>query len=262
MILCDMDGVLARGPIRDTAPGHRIYRTFVEVPGELERIHAAGIPIHLVTAKEDAEAAQVLRAVGVAEYFHSVVSANQMFWPTVRSALTKGRVPGTIAKSTARRLVPAPRDGVVAMVEDRREHLQAMLEDRAISFGILVPPIVVSDGRITKWFDLDLALRVARGLVQRDWRAADLANVGAEVVRFGAGLLEPVDLGVESGPLVGERYLIEVPSMDSSTGPHDALALELFDTGHTLRAGPRTTVSMVREGLRILRRGLGSGQLG
>lgn len=254
MILCDMDGVLARGPIRDTAPGHPIYRTFVERPVELERIRTAEIPIHLVTAKEEAEASQVLRAVGVAEYFHSIVSANQMFWPTVRSALMKGRLPGTIAKSTARRLVPSPRSGVVAMVEDRREHLQAMLEDRAVTFGILVPPIVVSDGRVTNWFDLDLTLRVARGLVQGTLGAADLADLGARVARFRTGSLEAVDLELEAGPLVGHGYLVEVPPLGSSDASHDAPSLESLDTGHTLRAGPRTTVSMVREGLRILRR--------
>lgn len=254
MILCDMDGVLARGGTGDTVPGGSIYRTFQEVPEELERIRAAGIPVHLVTAKEEAEASQVLHAVGVSQYIESIVSANQMFWPTVRRAITRGRVPRNLAKSTARRLLRGPPDGVVVMLEDRGEHLWAMLADGAIHFGILLPPIVVSGGRIVEWYDLDLALRVARRLVQEDLDMRELAGIGADVRILRDGALHSVHLETHPGPLVGERYLVQMPTLSGAEIDGSGPTLDSLDTGRVLEAGRGTVVSWVRSALRILRR--------
>ena len=65
MILCDLDNVLATNRGRDIATGQPIHRTFVGLPPALLDIRQARVPIHIVTKKTEAEARQILAAIGL-----------------------------------------------------------------------------------------------------------------------------------------------------------------------------------------------------
>lgn len=255
MILCDMDGVLATGPGRDTMPGEPIYRTFARAPEELERIGAAGIPLHVVTAKVESEAAQVLEAIGLDAHIASVIGANRLFWPTVWAAVRRRRLPSSLVKSVYRTVLPARQGGWVVMLEDRRENLREMLAAGAIDFGILVPPISVSEGRVVQWFDLDLALRLARELATGGPGALDLSGLGVSLRRWNGDATEEIDAEDGRAMREGERYLIRLPSLSfaASSGP----TLERLDTGRVLTPGRANVVTTVRAGRRAVRRIVG-----
>lgn len=254
MILCDMDGVLATGLGRDTTPGEPIYRTFTEAPDELELIRAAGIPFHVVTAKVEAEAAQVLDAIGLHPRIESIIGANRLFWPSVWAAARKGRLPESLAKSVYRRVLPTPQGARIIMLEDRQENLHEMLAAGAIDRGVLVPPISVSGGRIVEWFDVNLAFRVARGLAMGSMSAADLTRLDISIHRWHEGDLEPLDPADAAGILEGERYLLRLPGLSFDGSPSAGPSLESLDTGRVLMAGRRDLVTTVRAGRRVVRR--------
>jgi phosphoglycolate phosphatase-like HAD superfamily hydrolase len=93
MIACDLDNVLATNRGMDTSHGEPIHRTFRSLPPQLGVIREAGLPFHVVTAKVSRQAWQILRAVGLADQVTSVVGAEVLFWPTIWSALRRGRLP-------------------------------------------------------------------------------------------------------------------------------------------------------------------------
>lgn len=254
MILCDMDGVLATGSGRDTAPGEPIYRTFTEPPGELELIRAAGIPFHIVTAKVEAEAVQVLEAIGLDPHIESIVGANQLFWPSVWGAVTRGRFPRTLVKSAYRTVLPAQQGQRIVMLEDRRDNLREMLAADAIDCGILVPSIRIARGHLVEWFDVNLALGLARQLAVGGMDPAGLSTLDVSIRRWYDGDFQELDSREMSGIREGERYLLRVPGLSfrslASRGP----SLESLDTGRILMPGRRDLVTSVRLGRRLIRR--------
>lgn len=257
MILCDMDGVLATGPGGDTAHDEPIYRTFTEPPDELDLIRACGIPFHVVTAKVEAEAAQVLEAIGLRDRIASVIGANRLFWPTLWAAIRKGRLPRSLAKSVYRTVLPARGDRPVVMLEDRRENLCEMLAAGAIDYGILVPPISTSEGRIVEWFDVNLALRVARELARGSADAAGLSRLDLSIRPWRNGETERREREGVAMILEGERYLLRLPALSFADMPAPGPTLESLDTGWVLTRGRRDLVTTVRAGRRVVRRIVG-----
>lgn len=254
MILCDMDGVLATGPAGDTAWGEPIYRTFREIPPELDRIRAAGISLHVVTAKVEAEAIQVLEAIGLDAHVASVVGADQLFWPSVLAAIKNRRLPRSLSKSVYRVTLAAGRAGRVVMLEDRQQHLHDMLAAGVIDFGILVPPITITEGYIRESFDLDLAFRMARELASGKLQPAELVSLDVSVYGWQSGVPESFDLaGLEAFPR-GERYLLHLPKVTFAEAPSSGPAVDCLDTGRVLVPARANVVSTVRAGRRFVRR--------
>jgi len=236
VILCDMDGVLAMGPRGDTAPRETIYRTFVEYPTALRHIREAGIPVHLVTAKVAAEARQVLRAIELEGDFTSIIGADQLFWPTLRSALRQGRLPVAIAKSTFRAVLEVPPGRPVVMIEDNHGNLLEMLGAGAIDFGILVPPLRMERERLTRGFDLELAFGVARRLAQSQSAPDSLADLGIPLLRLKSG------------------YLVHLPELEDVGGASALPDLASLTTGVVLQARGADLVSAVRAARRMARK--------
>jgi hypothetical protein len=244
VILCDMDGVLAMGPRGDTAPREFIYRTFVEYPTALRRIREAGIPVHLVTAKVEAEARQVLRAIELEGDFTSIIGADQLFWPTLRSALRRRRLPAAIAKSTFRSVLEVPPGRPVVMIEDNRGNLLEMLGEGAIDFGILVPPLRMEGERLARGFDLELAFSVAR--------------------RLSDPRLDPATLAEDDIPLLRSHggYLLHLPELRDVGGAPPLPDLKALTTGVVLQASGADVVSAIRAGRRLVRNLLVRGRRG
>jgi len=234
VILCDMDGVLAMGPGGDTAPREPIYRTFVEYPPALRLIREAGIPMHLVTAKVAAQARQVLQAIELEEHFTSIIGADQLFWPTLRSALRQRRLPVAIAKSTFRSVLEVPPGRPVVMIEDNRGNLLEMLGEGAIDFGILVPPLRTERERLTQGFDLELAFSVARRLCDPQLDLGTLADDIPLLHRDGG-------------------YLCHLPALEDIDGASPLPDLDSLTTGIVLNAGGPELVSAIRAGRRMVR---------
>lgn len=253
MILCDLDGVVAVGPEGDTKPGAPIYRTFAKVPSELETIGAAEIPLHLVTAKVEPEARQVLEAIGLDHQITSVLGANRLFWPSIWVEIRRrGRLPRSIRKSVCRRVLRDRDRGSVVMLEDRLENLEEMLAADAIDHGILIPPLRLGGDRVLAWFELDLALRIARELATGKLEAPEVSRLGISVYRWRSDRLEPVQEPLTSvqGP---SRYVLRLPSRSYGDDPTAAPTLEALDTGRVLAPGRPTVVGAVRAGRRALR---------
>ena len=241
-----MDGVLAVGPHRDTEWNQPIYRTFVDPPAEFDSIHAAGVSMHLVTAKVEAEAHQVLEAIGLDRHFASVVGADRLFWPTLWAAARKRRVPEALTKSVCRGILQ-PQDGMrVVMIEDQAQNLVEMLTAGAIDFGILVPAFTISGERVEQWFDLDLALRIARELATRPVEPSELADLGIELSSF-------QDANSDVTGTAGA--LLELPgrSCHRSERPLPQL-LASFATDRKLVPSRRNAISIARAGRRLARR--------
>lgn len=254
MILCDMDGVLATGAGRDTECGEPIYRTFLDPPEELEFIRAAGVPLHVVTAKLEAEAAQVLKAIGLEGHIESVIGANRLFWPSVRAAVTKGQRPRALVKSVYRDLLPTDNAARIVMLEDRRQHLWEMFDAGAIDFGILVPGISFSENRVVRWFDLNLALRLARGLATGELDATDLCQLDVSIHLWRRGRAERLELGQHLELLEGERYLLVLPSRSPGGSSSAVPTLEGLNTHFVLRPVGPSLVGTVRALRRVFRK--------
>lgn len=231
MILCDMDGVLALGPEGDTGWHQPIFRAFSESPEELDKIHARGIPLHLVTAKVEGEALQVLQAIGLDGHFSSVIGADRLFWPAIRGGLRRRRVPESLAKSAFLSILPRPVDRYVVMIDDRSHNLVEMMEAGSIDFGILVPPIICSTGHIESWFDLNLAFRLARELTTG---RLDLSSLRAK----GVTTFEPAPRTLGTGSARTRRdfegVVLSLPSVSLHRSGAVPIPLESLDTGACL----------------------------
>lgn len=250
MILCDMDGVLATGPRGDTTCGEPIYRTFMDITDELERIRAAGVPIHVVTAKVEAEAAQVLQAIGLEDHVASVVGADRLFWPSLWAAARARRLPNALSKSLCRRLLPRGQEERAVMIENHHPHLREMLAARAIDLGILVPPIAMEGNRITTWFDLNLALRIAREFATGTLDSEDLSGRGVQLYAWNGDRPERLDPSRLPSITLGGQHLIHLPGLSVEDSP----AVEALHTGSILRPGGANVVTTVRAGRRFLKR--------
>lgn len=257
MILCDMDGVLATGRGMDTAHGHPIYRTFIELPEQLGRIREAGIALHIVTAKVEAEAVQVLEAIGLEPYITSVVGANRLFWPTVWAALRKGHLPGSLTKSVYPSVLPAREGRRVVMIEDRRDHLCDMLAAGVIDFGILVPPISVSGDRVASWFDLDLALGMARELETGAHELARWVCPGVSAYSWRGGEARELEPSEYPAAVEGGGCFFSIPALPHADPRSQGPTLDALDTGKVLRPGRTNLVTTVRAGRRVVRRLIG-----
>src|SRR4029450_14155735 len=93
MILCDIDNVLATNCGRDTAIGEPIYRTFVQMPTAFHDIRRACVPIHVVTAKAEREARQILAAIGLSAWVDSVIGAHNLLWATLLDGVAPAPAP-------------------------------------------------------------------------------------------------------------------------------------------------------------------------
>jgi hypothetical protein len=248
-----MDGVLAVGPHRDTEWHQPIFRTFSEVPEEFGHIREAGVSLHLVTAKVEVEAAQVLRAIGLHDHFDSIIGADRLFWPSLWSAARKGRLPGSLAKSACRRILAANEGRPVVMIEDQAHNLIEMLAAGAIDFGILVPPFTRSGNRVDEWFDLNLALRLARELTTEavDLRGLTGSGITASYPRqLPDGSVELQDMTASAG---GAGFFLHLPvrkPFDDIQSPF----LALINTGQDLIPSRRNAISIARSGNRFIRR--------
>jgi hypothetical protein len=233
MILCDIDGVLAMGPAGDTAVGEPIYRTFPQTLLELQRVRDAGVEFHVVTARVQAEAVQVLEAIGIDRYVDSIISADRLFWPTVWNALRRGKLPHSLSKSGCSPLLPKAGGRPVVMIENHYPHLQDMLSAGVIDYGFLVPPIQLRDGMVAQWFDLERVLRLARELVT------------------GAATAELGDLGMLAEQIGTGRYLFRLPPANPAAA--NSRDLQSLHTGCVLRRGSPNLVAVVRASRRFVR---------
>jgi len=256
VILCDMDGVLATGEAGDTATGRPIYRTFREIPPELARIRDAGVPMHVVTAKVEPQARQVLHAVGLESCFDSVVGADRLFWPTVWDSFKRGRVPRAVSKKACRKLLPDPRGRAVVMIEDHPGHLQELLSAGLIDLGILVPKILVVGGEARTWFDLDLALRIARALTTGKPSEINLELTGVSIHRWVEGVAEEIDDLENDLMEEGHRFLMRLPTLRPPEVNDRADGVSPLHTGQVLKSTGFGVVGAVRATRRALRRTL------
>jgi len=253
MILCDIDGVLATAIGQDTTPGEEIYRTFLEPLDELARIQADGIPLHVVTAKIEAEAWQVLRAVRLENAFTSLIGAEKLFWPTIMSNARRGRLPRSLSKVGFRQYVPATGDSPVVMIEDRVEHLRDMLHSGVIDFGILVPGMSFVDGYVTEWFDLNLALGVARRLVQSQISADELFRLGLTAHAWDDDQLVPVGVLGHDSPDQELSLLFSLPQIPYTLEGSSDRGTHSLRTGQVLMSGPQSLVTLIRRSRRLAR---------
>lgn len=254
MILSDLDGVLAMGPGRDTSPGDMIYRTFSEVPRGLLQARNQGVPLHLVTAKVEGEARQVLAAVGLETHFASVIGADRLFWTTLRRALHTLRMPSAVFKSGYRSFIKAPGYQPIVMIEDNRNNLLEMLASGAIDYGILLPPIRIEEGLVVRGFDLGLALDLASHLATGNQTLEAFSEV--EVSR----LREPRRGETQSQESVSScahsepgRYIFHLPPLIHQGSTKPPIPLESLSTGVRLVADHRSVISAVRGARRLAR---------
>jgi hypothetical protein len=257
MILCDLDMVLATSNGGDTRAGQPIHRTFKDCPVELDLIKEEGIPFHVVTAKVEEEALRVIRAIGLDKYVTSVIGANGLLWPTIWLALKKRRIPSSISKAFWRKAIRGAESGkkaqCVVMIEDRRSNLLEMLEHGSIDVGILVPPIRLAGDSVVEWFDLGLALSLARVLVLRLDGSQLFASCPLRVYQLRGEQLHPTDsVNLLAGP-EPRRYLIELPAMSSNSCQEQRLLLRSLETGCDLVASRTDITSLLRVCKRICR---------
>lgn len=254
MILCDMDGVLATGEGGDTAFGRRIYRTFREIPQALRIIADDPTPFHVVTAKTEAEAEQVVEAIGVETYVDSVVGADRLFWPTVWTALKQGRLPDSLSKASCLRNLSNREGSTVVMIEDHRAHLVDMLMSGTIDHGVLVPRIAASGDRLATWFDLDLALTLGWELATGRGYPAGWISRGVRILGWKEELKELVPCREMPADDGDDRFVLELPEVVFPGGTSAGPQLESLDTGRLLQPGKPNVVTGVRAARRILKR--------
>jgi len=258
MILCDLDGVLATSRGVDTTYGETIHRTFVRSPFELQMINEADIPFHIVTTKIEAEAWEILRVIGLDKYVKSVIGADTLLWPSIWSALKKGRVPCYLSKAFYKRAVPYDDRGRVVMIEDRRENLLSMFKAGCIDFGILVPKIRVVGERVVEWCDLARVLQVARDLAVAKVDEASWSRLGLVVYHWQRDRLEMLSLDGFRRPRGNSRYLLEAPKVSAVESGSPGVRLQSLDTGYVLTARWLNIVAILR-GCRWLFRRVAAG---
>ena len=244
MILCDIDGVLAFGPSgADTTPDEAIYPTFRRRPVEIKAIRAAGIPFCIVTAKVEVEARQILSALELLHDVDGVVGGDRLFWSTLVLDLSERRIPSVVRKSVSRRWLPDSPGPPVVMIEDRMANLEEMFRRRSIDLGILIPPPKRTRPPFFEWFDLGLALRLAKSAVQG---SLDLSSL--EEIQEVEGLTRREGRLREAGD--NPPLLIKLPYLASEDRPGSP---PISPVG-VLRASRREMVSWVRMALRWSRR--------
>lgn len=255
MIACDLDNVLATNRGMDTSHGEPIHRTFRSLPPQLRVIRDAGLPFHVVTAKVSRQAWQILRAVGLADQVTSVVGAEVLFWPTIWSALRRGRLPGTISKAAFTRFVPTSGARAV-MIEDRIANLEVLFRAGTLDTAILVPPLRIVEERVVEWFDLDSVLRLAADLARSVADVREIERRGYSILRWTPTAVLPVG-GADAADAIGRAPLIfEAPRLRAGGSERAGVDLRELDTGERLTATSADAISAVRETLRLLR-GLG-----
>ena len=253
MILCDMDGVLATGEAGDTATGGPIYRTFHEIPPELATIRDSGVSMHVVTAKVESQARQVLHAIGLASHFDSVVGADRLFWPTVWESVKRRRIPRAVSKQACRRLLPDPRGDAVVMIEDHPGHLHDLLSAGLIDFGILVPKISVVGGKPRTWFDLDLVFRIARSLSTHRPSEVDLERADITLHRWEEDGPESIDGWKNILMADDHRFLIRLSPLEPPDEDGRPAGADSLHTGEALKSAGVGVVGGVRLARRTFR---------
>jgi hypothetical protein len=229
MILCDLDNVLATNRGRDTAPGQPIHRTFVGLPPAFLDIRQARVPIHIVTKKTEAEARQILAAIGLTAWVDSVIGANRLLWATLLDGVRRRRAPSNVSKVFCTRFLSAHRTGPVVMIEDRAGHLREMLDHGSIDAGILVPPIRFNGDDVAEWFDVNTALLTAFAMVVGTMAIPRLSREG--------GFAE-------------DRGMIRLPSQRPGIEGVPAVTADQLATGQVLRSARFSPVSLLRQARR------------
>jgi hypothetical protein len=225
MILCDIDNVLATNCGRDTAIGEPIYRTFVQMPTAFHDIRRACVPIHVVTAKAEREARQILAAIGLSAWVDSVIGANKLLWATLLDGVARGRAPTKVSKAFYRRFLSDIGAGPVVMIEDREGHLEDMLSHESIDGGVLVPPILFDGNHVAQWFDLNAALLAALAMV-----------LGTRSVRARS-----------AGMFVADQRIIRLPPERPGLGGVPAVTADQLATGELLRKARLSPISVLRQ---------------
>lgn len=226
MILCDLDNVLATNRGRDTATGQPIYRTFVRLPPAFHHIRQAGVPIHIVTKKTEAEAGQILAAIGLTAWVDSVIGANRLLWATLLDGMRRCRAPSKVSKAFCTRFLSAHPTGAVVMIEDRAGHLREMLDHGSIDAGILVPPIRFNGDDVAEWFDVNTALLTAFAMV-----------VGTKTV----------PLRSREDGFAEDRGIIRLPSQRPGIEGVPVVTADQLATGQVLRSVGFSPVSLLRQ---------------
>lgn len=255
MILCDLDMVLATSNGSDTVPGQPIQRTFQTHPYELDLIKSEGIPFHIVTAKVEQEARCVLHAIGLDGYVTSVIGANSLLWPTLWHAFKKRQIPKSISKAFWKNTVRwgdiSRKSRRVVMIEDRRSNLLDMLEYGSIDVGILVPQMRLEGESVVEWFDLNLALKLARDITLGTEGTELLSASPLRVYQWpGLGPIVAHSGGLLAGQKT-DRHLIELPTLSPMPCQKHNLKLQSFATGKNLVASKGNMVSLLRASKRI-----------
>jgi hypothetical protein len=253
MILCDLDKVLAMNRGLDTTPGAVIHRTFLNPPIQLQRIKDSGIPFYILTAKTEAEAWEILRAVGLEGYVWSVIGAEALFWRSVWHALKNGRMPSAVSKAFYQQRLHDEVSRPRVMIEDRLDRLIEMFEMQCIDFGILVPEIRVVEGWIEEWFDLDAVFRAAQTLAMGKIDEAEYVKAGITMCRWEAGEFQEIEVSDCERLLRAGMHIVKIPKVPASNCS-EPLSLQKLDTGCILSAKPRSVVAALCAGRRIVRR--------
>jgi len=226
MILCDLDNVLATNRGRDTATGQPIHRTFVGLPPAFLDIRQARVPIHIVTKKTEAEARQILAAIGLTAWVDSVIGANRLLWATLLEGVRRRRAPSNVSKVFCTRFLSVHRTGPVVMIEDRAGHLREMLDHGSIDAGILVPPIRFNGDDVAEWFDVNTALLTAFAMV-----------VGTTAIPRPS----------REGGFAEDRGMIRLPSQRPGIEGVPAVTVDQLATGQVLRSARFSPVSLLRQ---------------
>ena len=188
LILIDIDGVLAMYRGADCRIGAPIYRTGKDIPEALHAVEALQIRAAVLTHRTRYEARCILGALGLQTWSERLISANDLFWQSLREVFWKGRLRG-LSKAVAADILTGrfgPYNAECSvLIDDKLSNLIRMTEAGVVRFGILTPGIHCDASGKVHSFDLRLILTMAVALAQGKPVSCDTA--GPCIFRFPAG---------------------------------------------------------------------------
>ena len=210
LILIDIDRVLAMHRGADCKVGAPIYRTGLDIPEAVLALEALGIETAVLTHRTRHEALCILRAVGLQKCSPRLISANDLFWQSLKEMLARRRMRG-LSKAVAGRILSDrfaaydPRHSV--MIDDKLSNLERMTAAGVVGFGILTPAIHCDEGGRVRSFDLRQILTMAVALTQGKPPPVSCESVAERVFRFPSGPVICADSDLHTGEtLSGSRF--------------------------------------------------------
>src|ERR1700674_2509528 len=100
LVLIDIDQVLAMYRGGDCQVGLPIYRTCKEIPEPLQGTIEHPIDLAVVTHRARGEADCILDAVGLTAWSRNLITANDLFWESIKIMARERRVEG-LSKAVA-----------------------------------------------------------------------------------------------------------------------------------------------------------------